>query len=80
MAWARCQRLKELNMWCILREGLLYFSFLVILCLITYPSRTQDSFLQVKHLERHFTERNPDYLKVSIDCVRFSVERTSLAM
>lgn len=59
---ARNQRLKEIHMWSIIREALVYLCFLLLLCFVTYPNRDQNSSLQVTHLRKYFFQ--PDYSKV----------------
>ena len=62
IACAHQERLKEVQMWSIIREALTYFSFLSLLCIIVYSNQNSNSFLQVKHLQKHFL--NYDYTKV----------------
>ncbi|CAF4364101.1 unnamed protein product, partial [Adineta steineri] len=54
IANARDQRLKEIQMWKIIREFLIYFIFALLVFIITYSNREQHSFLQVNHLRTYF--------------------------
>jgi hypothetical protein len=53
LTYARDQRLKEIHMWSIIREILVYLCFMWILYVISYSNRNNNDFLQVNHL-RHF--------------------------
>jgi hypothetical protein len=58
-------------MWSVIRETLIYLCFVLILCLITYSNRNQNSFLQVNHLRKFFLntrQLNQDYTKVRLFC------------
>ncbi|UJR06650.1 hypothetical protein I4U23_010936 [Adineta vaga] len=64
----RHQRLKELQMWSIIREMLLYLCFLSLLYVIIYSNRDSNAFLQVNHLRKYFLnlrQNDLDYTKVS---------------
>ncbi len=54
VACERNKRLKELHMWSIIREILIYISFLLVVCVITYSNSDQNSFLQVNHMRKYF--------------------------
>ncbi|CAF4055957.1 unnamed protein product [Adineta steineri] len=54
IAYARDQRLKEIQMWAIIREYLIYFIFAILVFVITYSNREQHSFFQVNHLRSYF--------------------------
>ncbi|CAF4438772.1 unnamed protein product, partial [Adineta steineri] len=47
IANAREERLKEIQMWAIIREFLIYFIFVILVFVITYSNREQHSFFQV---------------------------------
>lgn len=52
VAYARNQRLKELQMWSFLRKSFLCIGYLVILSMITFSNRDQTAFRQVQHLRK----------------------------
>ena len=54
LAFAREQRLKEIQMWSIIQEFVIYAIFIILICLITFSNRDQKSFDQVQHLQRYF--------------------------
>ncbi|CAF4162103.1 unnamed protein product, partial [Adineta steineri] len=54
VAFLREQRLKELQMWSIIREFMIYAIFLILLCIISFLNRTQSSFYQTDHLQKYF--------------------------
>ncbi|CAF1595374.1 unnamed protein product, partial [Adineta steineri] len=54
VAFLREQRLKELQMWSIIREFLIYAIFLTLLCIISFSNHTQNSFYQTDHLQKYF--------------------------
>ncbi|CAF0948943.1 unnamed protein product [Adineta ricciae] len=65
---ARKRRLKEIQMWSVLREALIYMCFLSLLYLVSYSNYQSNAFFQVKHLRSFLL--NPrqddlDYTKVS---------------
>ncbi|CAF3969202.1 unnamed protein product, partial [Adineta steineri] len=65
---ARQQRLKEIHMWSIIREILIYICFLTVLYNIIYSNRNSNSFLQVNHSRKFFLNSrqiNCDYTKIS---------------
>jgi len=75
---ARQQRLKEIQMWSIIRESLIYLCFLSLLYMITYSNPNSNSYLQVNHLRKYFLNSrqiNYDYTKVSLSCKIFSICR-----
>jgi hypothetical protein len=64
---ARQQRLKELHMWSLIGEILIYFCFFSLLCVIAYSNRDDNTFLQVNHLRKFFLNSRQidnDYTKV----------------
>ena len=69
VARAREKRLKEIQMWAIIREFFTYFFFLTLLFLLTYSHSNDNAFYQVQHLKRTFLDTrqsDSDYTKVSI--------------
>ncbi|CAF4112645.1 unnamed protein product, partial [Adineta steineri] len=54
VAFLREQRLKEIQMWSIIREFIIYAIFLILLCIISFSNRTQNSFYQTDHLQKYF--------------------------
>ncbi len=72
--YARYQRLKEVQMWSIIREALTYFGFIFLLFVIIYADRDSNSFRQVQHLQTYFyNSRHLDlnYKKVCFPQNRF---------
>ncbi|CAF1043359.1 unnamed protein product [Rotaria sordida] len=68
LANARQYRLKEIQMWSIIREFFIYLTFLTLICIIAYSNRDYNSFLQVHHLRKYFLNSrqiNYDYTKIS---------------
>ncbi|CAF4085458.1 unnamed protein product, partial [Adineta steineri] len=68
VAYARDQRLKEIQMWAIIREYLIYFTFAILVFVITYSNREQHSFYQVNHLRAYFLNQRQttaDYTKIN---------------
>ncbi|CAF4101668.1 unnamed protein product, partial [Adineta steineri] len=66
--YARDQRLKEIQMWAIIREYLIYFTFAILVFVITYSNREQHSFSQVNHLRAYFLnerQTTADYTKIN---------------
>ncbi|UJR09103.1 hypothetical protein I4U23_013350 [Adineta vaga] len=64
---AREQRLKEMQMWSIIREFLIYVIFATLIFVITYGNREANSFHQVNHLRSYlFNTRQStvDYTKI----------------
>jgi hypothetical protein len=64
---ARQKRLKELRMWSIIGEVLIYCCFFSLLCVITYSNRDENDFVQVNHLRKLFLNSRQidnDYTKV----------------
>jgi hypothetical protein len=69
IAWARAKRLKEIQMWSIIREFFAYFGFLSLLFLLAYSNANVHSFYEVQHLREvfhHTRQMDNDYTKVSI--------------
>ncbi len=67
IAYAREQRLKEIQMWSMLQQFVTYFIFLIFVFLVTYSNQEQNSFLQVKHLRKYILNTrqiNEDFNKV----------------
>ncbi|CAF1642081.1 unnamed protein product, partial [Adineta ricciae] len=65
---AREQRIKEIQMWSIIREFIIYFVFFFLICSITFASREQNSFLQVQHLRKYFLntrQSTNDYTQIT---------------
>ncbi|CAF0785734.1 unnamed protein product [Adineta steineri] len=58
--YARDQRLKEIQMWAIIREYLIYFIFAILVFVITYSNREQHNFYQVNHLRAYFLNQRQD--------------------
>ncbi|CAF1004007.1 unnamed protein product [Adineta steineri] len=68
VVYARDQRLKEIQMWAIIREFLIYFIFAILVFIITYSNREQHSFYQVNHLRAYFLNQRQttaDYTKIN---------------
>ncbi|CAF1263903.1 unnamed protein product [Adineta steineri] len=68
VAYARDQRLKEIQMWTIIREYLIYFIFAILVFVITYSNREQHSFYQVNHLRAYFLNQRQttaDYTNIN---------------
>ncbi|CAF3735281.1 unnamed protein product, partial [Adineta steineri] len=68
IAYARDQRLKEIQMWAIIREFLIYFIFAILVFIITYSNREQHSFFQVNHLRAYFLNQRQttaDYTNIN---------------
>ncbi|CAF4142851.1 unnamed protein product, partial [Adineta steineri] len=68
IAFARNQRLKEIQMWALIREFLIYFIFATLLFLINYSNREQNSFFQVNHLRAYLLNQRQttvDYTKIN---------------
>ncbi|CAF1386372.1 unnamed protein product [Adineta steineri] len=68
IVYARDQRLKELQMWTIIRQFLIHFIFAILVFLITYSNREQNSFYQVNHLRSYFLnerQTTADYTKIN---------------
>ena len=66
MSCARDQRLKEIQMWSIIRETLIYLGFLSLLYVVVYSNNQSNSSLQVNHLKKYFLNSrqvDPDYTK-----------------
>ncbi len=71
---ARQQRLKELEMWSIIRETFIYLCFLSLLYIVTYSNHGSNSFLQVNHLRKYLQNSRQidcDYTKVSLSSKSF---------
>ncbi|CAF1131097.1 unnamed protein product [Adineta steineri] len=68
IAFARNQRLKEIQMWALIREFLIYFIFATLVFLINYSNREQNSFFQVNHLRAYLLNQRQttvDYTKIN---------------
>ena len=66
--WAREQRLKEIEMWSIIREIGSYLIFLSVLYFITFSNTNSNAFYQVQHLRNFFlnTKQNENsFTKIS---------------
>lgn len=70
---ARQQRLKEIEMWSIIRRFISYLVFLSLISTIIYSSREDNSFFQVKHLRRYLV--NSRQSDLSFDQVSHSRSR-----
>ena len=58
----RDKRLREIQMWSIIREFCIYMVFLTLLYLVTYSSVNVHSFREVQHLRNYFhNTRDPDH-------------------
>lgn len=71
---ARQKRLKEIQIDSILRDLIIYSLFLIVICLISYSNRTEDSFYEVQHLRKYFLnqrEIDNDYTKVILVSILF---------
>ena len=63
----REERLKEIEMWSIIREIVIYLIFIIFLFIIVYSNRDLNSFFQVNHLQKYFLnirQENVDFTKV----------------
>ncbi|CAF1320727.1 unnamed protein product [Adineta steineri] len=68
IVYARDQRLKEIQMWAIIREYLIYFIFAILVFIITYSNREQHSFFQVNHLRAYLLNQRQatvDYTNIN---------------
>ncbi|CAF1533194.1 unnamed protein product, partial [Adineta steineri] len=68
IVYARDQRLKEIQMWAIIREFIICFTFAILVFVITYSSREQHSFFQVSHLRAYFLnerQTTADYTQIN---------------
>ena len=66
---ARQERLKEIEMWSIIRRFISYLVFLSLISTIIYSSREQNSFFQVKHLRSYFLntrQSDLDFIQVCL--------------
>ncbi|CAF1313923.1 unnamed protein product [Adineta ricciae] len=54
LAYIRDRRLKEIQMWSIIREIFTYLTFLALLYVITYSNINQHAFYEVQHLRQFF--------------------------
>ena len=67
LAYIRDRRLKEIQMWSIIREIFTYLTFFALLYVITYSNINQHAFYEVQHLRQFFRntkEVNNDYTQV----------------
>ena len=55
LEFARFQRLRDIQMWSVVREALTYLIFFVLLCFIVYPNRNENSYYQVRHFQKFFS-------------------------
>ncbi|CAF1090184.1 unnamed protein product [Adineta ricciae] len=55
VACAREIRLKEIQMWAVVNEGLMYLGFLILLYSFAYSNHFSNSFYQVDHLRKYLT-------------------------
>jgi hypothetical protein len=70
VACARYQRLKQIHMWSIIRESLIYLGFFSFICILNYSNQHSNSYLQVNHLRKYlFNSRqiDLDYTKVILE-------------
>jgi hypothetical protein len=70
VAVARDERLKELQMWSIIRELVTCILFFVLICIITFSNRDQTSSFQVDHLRTFFyntRQADNNYAEVLFD-------------
>ncbi|CAF1309622.1 unnamed protein product [Rotaria magnacalcarata] len=68
IARARDRRVKEIQMWSIIREAFTFFVFLSLLYTITYTNVNDNAFYQVNHLQKFFLNTRQitnDYTKIS---------------
>ncbi|UJR21041.1 hypothetical protein I4U23_024141 [Adineta vaga] len=68
ISWARHERLKEIQMWSIIRETAIYFCFLSLLCVVIYANHHSNSYFQVQHLRKYFHNSRQfdlDYTRIS---------------
>ncbi|UJR13336.1 hypothetical protein I4U23_000354 [Adineta vaga] len=68
IVYLRQKRLKEIQMWTIIREISIYVCFLSFLYILIYTNRDSNSFLQVDHLRKYFLntrQTNLDYTKIA---------------
>ena len=71
---ARQQRMKEMKMWKILQEALIYLVFLSLLGSLVYSTRNSSAFDQVQHLRKYLTntrQADRDLNNVRKDTDRF---------
>ena len=69
IAEAREKRLKDIQMWLIIREFTLHIIFSTLIFVITYANCEQNSFHQVKHLRSYFfntRQTTLDYTQVGL--------------
>ncbi len=67
VVWARDRRLKEIEMWSIIREIFTYLIFLSLIFFITYSNNNNQAFYQVQHLQQVFLntrQTDNDFTKV----------------
>ncbi|CAF1643684.1 unnamed protein product [Adineta ricciae] len=68
LIYARDNRLKELEMWSILRQFSRHIVFAILIFLVTYSNHQQNSFFQVNHLRKyllHPGEVDHDFTQIS---------------
>jgi hypothetical protein len=69
LTYARNYRLKEIQMWKIIKEVLTYLCFLSMLYAVIYSNVHQNAFLEVNHLRKFFLNTrsiDQDYTKVRL--------------
>ena len=74
IAHARSIRIQEMHMWSIIRRAFIYVSVFTVLCVLTYSNRNLNSFLQVHHLHRYFT--NSRQMEANFMDVSFPLRHT----
>ena len=75
LAFARQQREKEVQMWSIIHEFVIYVIFITLICLITFSNRGENHFYQVKHLRSYFLNTrqiDQDFTKVRKSSFEFT--------
>ena len=64
LIFARNQRIKEIRMWSIVHESLVYFSLFSIIWILIIRTQHPHAFQQVKHLKTYFQKPNFDYKQI----------------
>ncbi|UJR11128.1 hypothetical protein I4U23_015309 [Adineta vaga] len=65
---ARHYRIKEIEMWSVMKEAMLYICFIAVLYVVIYSNRDSSAFYQVDHLRKYFLntrQTDLDYTKIS---------------
>lgn len=66
----REERLKEIHMWSIIHQTLIYLLFLGLLCFLAYSNRSPHGFEQVHHLRQYFIHsRNENFNFLQINTI-----------